>query len=256
MEKLSIYGKKQLEPGKQSFIDCNNFILGVKRNTEGWYLKSFEQGTDESVPNPEEIEEGMYYHTGKSNTLILAPALPVKPMVFKGKRITISPHQRLTFFVKIPLLMQVYYAKKQDENLLAEFPFHKISDTWFGEPVNGEAAYALDAEHFLDINAIERDENSAICPINIFNNNDAPLELERLILRVDQMNLLRFKEQIVTSLVKLEYKGKDHLSAVNYGFSKALHGENHEILAKARNPENKSLLKINFHFIKNIYRTE
>nr|WP_321356508.1 DUF432 domain-containing protein [uncultured Draconibacterium sp.] len=255
MEKVSIYGKKQLNPGESDLINYSIFTLGIKRNEEGWYLKSFDNINGQEIDS-NEIIDGTYYHSGKSNRLILAPALPVKPMIFKNSRIIISPKQRLTFFVKIPLILQVYASKKQDENLLAEFPLQQISNTWFGEPVNGEAAFALESDHFLDFKSIEEDELFAICPITVFNNDNAALDIERLIIRVDQMNLVKFSNHLVTSQVKLEYKGKDHLSSVNYGFAKAFHGENHDIVAKPRNPEGKSLLKINFLFIKNIYRSE
>ncbi len=255
MEKVSIYGKKQLNPGESDLIDYSFFTLGIKRNDEGWYLKSFDNINDQKIDS-NEIIDGTYYHSGKSNRLILAPALPAKPMVFKSSQIVISPKQRLTFFVKIPLILQVYAGKKQDENLLTEFPLQHISDTWFGEPVNGEAAFALESDHYLNFKAIEEDERFAICPITIFNNDNAALEVERLIIRVDQMNLVKFSNHLVTSQVKLEYRGKNHLSSVSYGFAKAFHGETHDIVAKPRNPEGKSLLKINFHFIKNIYRSE
>ncbi|WP_319502373.1 DUF432 domain-containing protein [uncultured Draconibacterium sp.] len=256
MAKVSIYGKKQLNPGESELIDYSTFKLGIKRSDEGWYLKAFDDTHDGQEIATSEIIDGTYYHSGKSNKLILAPALPAKPMVFKSNRIIISPKQRLTFFVKIPLILQLYASKKQDENLLAEFPLQQISNTWFGEPVNGEVAFALESDHYLDFKTMEDDERFAICPITIFNNDNAALELDRLIIRVDQMHLLKYKEHLVTSHVKLEYKGKDHLSSANYGFSKVFHGENHEIIAKPRNPEGKSLLKINFHFIKNIYRSE
>ncbi|WP_319481099.1 DUF432 domain-containing protein [uncultured Draconibacterium sp.] len=256
MEKLSIYGTNQINPGESVVKNCDQFTLGIKRNDEGWYLKTVDDRHEEKAPDSEEINDGTYYHSGKSNKLILSPALPAKPMVFKGSRMVVSPNQRLTFFVRIPIILQVYTLKKQDENLLAEFPLQQISNTWFGEPVNGEPAFALESEHFLNLKAIEPDEKFAVCPITIHNNDNAPLEIERLIIRVDQMHLLKYKEHLVTSHVKLEYKGKDHLSSASYGFSKAFHGENHEIIAKPRNTEGKSLLKINFHFIKNIYRSE
>ena len=256
MEKLSIYGKKQLNPGESVLMDYGIFTLGIKRNDEGWYLKSFDDVNDGQEIDTNEIVDGTYYHSGKSNRLILTPALPVKPMVFKSSRIIISPKQRLTFFVKIPLILQVYASKKLDENLLAEFPLQHISNTWFGEPVNGEVAFALESEHYLNLKTIEADERFAICPVTIFNNDNAALEIERLIIRVDQMHLVKYSNHLVTSQVKLEYRGKDYLSSVNYGFAKAFHGENHDIVAKPRNPEGKSMLKINFHFIKNIYRSE
>ena len=47
MEKVSIYGKKQLNPGESDLIDYSFFTLGIKRNDEGWYLKSFDNINDQ-----------------------------------------------------------------------------------------------------------------------------------------------------------------------------------------------------------------
>jgi hypothetical protein len=256
METVSIYKKHQIQADETLLFDCKNFILGAKREKDGWYIHTFEELKQDEKKYREEISEGEYFQTGKSSSLYLAPALPVKPIVFKGSRLVIAPGQKLIFFVKIPLLLQIYFSKIQEDNLLKEIPFQRLSDTWFGEPDMGEAAYALGADYFLDINKIDANDFEAICPISIFNNNNAPLTLERLIIRVDSLTLCKFNKQIVTSVVKLEYKGNEQISSVQYGFSKNFHGDNHEIIAKPRNEESKGLLKINFHFIKNIYRTE
>lgn len=253
MEQKSIYKKYHLQPGAIDLIECNTFVLGVKREKEGWYIKVFEDSPNVNAINTDEIMDGEYFHSGKSNSLILTPALQYKPLVFKGSKMVIAPYQRLTFFVRIPLILQLYFAKVQEENLLKKIPSQRLSDTWFGEPDYGVAAFALGNEYQLNFSDVETTDMDAICPISIFNNWEQPMEVHRLIIKTDNMSLFKNDNKIVGSLVRLEYKGRDTISSASYGSSKLYHGENPEILAKARSNDTKSLLKANFHFIRNIY---
>ncbi len=253
MNKDSIFQKRRLQPGDTDLLACENFVLGIKRETEGWFVKVFEENTSVDTVDPEEITSGEYFHTGKSNSFIIAPALHSKPLVFKGSRIFIAPHQKLTFFVKIPVIFQLYFSKISDENLLKEIPSRRLSDTWFGDPDNGIAAFALDSTHQLNFSDVETSAMEACCPVSIFNNCNQPLDVQRLIIKTDNMMLFEHNNKMVTSVVKLEYKGKDALSSASYGSSKLYHGENPVILANARSNDTKNLLKTNFHFIRNIY---
>ncbi|WP_167614902.1 DUF432 domain-containing protein [Maribellus sediminis] len=257
MEKNSLFRKWSIQPGEAELIPCNTFVLGVRREKEGWFIKVFDDVSNPEEVNKDDIREGEYYHSGKSNSLIIAPALQYKPLVFKGNKMVIAPHQRMTFFVRIPLVLQLYFSKIQEDNLLKEIPSRRLSDTWFGEPDNGVAAFSLGNEYHLNFDSKDFTELEAVCPVTIFNNWDQQLEVQRLIIKADNMSLFRNDLKLVTSVVKLEYRGQDNISSVSYGTSKQYHGDNPNVLAKARNDDTKSLLKANFHFIRNIYnRTE
>jgi len=257
MEKDSIFRKRTIQPLESELIPVNDFVLGIKREKEGWFVKVFENCTDINEVNKEQITEGEYFHSGKSNSLIITPALQNKPLVFKGNKMLIAPHQRLTFFVRIPLVLQIYFSKIQNENLLKEIPSSILSDTWFGEPDNGVAAFALGSEYQLSFSETEVTDVEAICPVTVYNNWEQQLEIQRLIIKADNLTLYRNGSKIVSSVVKLEYKGQDTISSVSFGTSKQYHGETLETMAKARTDDTKSLLKTNFHFIRNIYnRTE
>jgi len=77
-----------------------------------------------------------------------------------------------------------------------------------------------------------------------------------MILRVENMALYKNNDKIITSLAALDYKGKDIISIAEYRVSKKIHGEKAEIIAKPKSSVSKNILKINFHFIKNIYKSE
>jgi hypothetical protein len=244
MNVKQIFGKQQILPGGAYTLELENTNLTIIREKEGWTFVSTNDGKND------------YHHTGKSNTLIIQPALPEKPLVFKGSRLNVSPKQKLTFFLKVPLTVQVYFSKAQPENLMKEIAVKRLSDTWFGESDNGEVAFALANEYFLNMEEANPSEFEAICPVTIFNNSPTPFEIERLIIRVENMGLYQNAEKIVTSVAEIEYKGKDVISSAEYHYSKIYNGEKQELITKPRNQSGKNPLKIHFHIIKNMYKFE
>lgn len=255
MDEISVFGKHQIIPGEYKIFTLENFSLGVKREKDGWILLNpVPLSTD--VEKQSDFTSGEYFQTGKSNTFHIAPALPQKPLVFKGSKLHLSSGQKLTFFLTIPLSVQVFFSKTQPENLIKEYSPVRLSDTWFGEVFSGEPAFSLGNIFFMSLKEIESSSLEAICPVNIFNNSPGVLEVQRLIIRVENLTLYRKAGNIITSSLLVEYKGKDIISSVSYHYSKVIHGEKAEILANPRSDASKSLLNINFHFIKNLYTQE
>ena len=246
-----IFGKHQLMPGEHRIFTADNFSLGVKRTKEGWLLLLI-SGTE----NEPDFSEGEYFQTGKSNSLHILPALPEKPLVFKGSKLHVSTGQKLTFFLTIPLSVQIYFSKVQQENLLKEYSVTRLSDSWFGEAFSGEPAFALGEDFYMSPENKKTSSLEAICPVTIYNNSPGVLEVQRLIIRVENMTLYQNEDNIVSSSLLIEYKGKDVISSASYHYSKIFHGEKAEILAKPRNESSKNLLNLNFHFIRNIYKHE
>ncbi len=255
MEKNPLFRKLQIEPGDHRIIELEKFRVGIKRESEGWFFLQFDDQQEDEKTTPD-FSTGEFYQTGKSNSLLISPSLPLKPLVFKGSGLFVSPGQKLLFYLKIPLTVQLYFSKIQPEKLLKEIFVNPLSNTWFGDPDSGEPAFSLGNEYFLKPENAQPGSYEALCPISIYNNSPGVLEVERLIIRVENLTLYKINGKIVTSLVSLEYKGKDVISSASYHYSKSIHGEKAEIIAKPQSSMAKSMLKINFHFIKNIYKSE
>jgi hypothetical protein len=251
-----ILKKHQILPGQTKEIEIGCVQLLATRKNEGWQLVTIDNCLEDEIVLDKESTLNDYFQTGKSNSLIIAPALPAKPLVFKGSGLSVLPSQKITIFLKIPLSFQIYFSKIQTENLLREITYQRLSNTWFGEPDNGEPAYALGEEYYLDMDEIEINGFEAICPVTIHNSSSSILNVQRLIIRDENVTLYKNDNKIVTSLVHVEYKGYGDAGNVDYRYSKQYNGEKQEILAKPRNTSGKSLLNLNFHFIKNIYRNE
>ncbi|MGM0620669.1 MAG: DUF432 domain-containing protein [Bacteroidota bacterium] len=255
MEKNQLFRKLQIEPGDHRIVEMEKFRVAVKRESEGWIFLQLDD-TKELKNGEPDFSSGEFYQTGKSNSLLLSPSFPSKPLVFKGSGLFVSPGQKLLFYLKIPLTVQIYFSKNQPEKLLKEILVNPLSNTWFGDPDGGEPAFSLGNEYFLNPDNARPGSYEALCPVSIFNNSAGVLEVERLIIRAENLSLYKNNDKIVTSLISLEYKGKDVVSSASYRFSKNIHGEKPEVIATPRSSVSKNMLKINFHFIKNIYKSE
>ncbi len=250
------FKKYKILPGSTERIELGRMALSANRTKEGWYLETLSGKPESGTKKPVDLSGMDYFQTGKSNSLIVAPALPPKPLVFKGVKLNVLPNQKLMFFVKIPLVFQVYFSKVAPENLLTEIEYKRLSDTWFGEPDGGEPAFSIGSEYSLDFNSIETEYFEAICPISVKNSTAQILDVERLILRDENITLYKNGNRVVCSLVQIEYKGVEVISSADYLFAKEFNGEKQEILAKPRNTSGRHPLKINFHFIRNRYKND
>ena len=89
-------------------LQAGTLHLKVQRISHGWGFKN----TEVNPPFPEitmrnetagfGVSEGALYQTGDSDRLLVIPALPSKPVVFKNSGMRILPGQSMRFFVKIP----------------------------------------------------------------------------------------------------------------------------------------------------------
>jgi len=245
----SIFKKYSLEPNELETIKFGKQTILLKHIEKGWYINV----TDN--PDSSKAEDGEFFQTGSSNSLVFSPALQEKPLVFKSNKISIFPGQSLTFYVKIPLVLQVYYSRKKDENLMREIPFKELTNTWFGEPDKGELAYSVGSEFSLSPEEAGLSVYEAVCPVRVHNSSKTMLEIERLILRVNHLTLYKNRDNLITDLIKIDYKSKESVSAAEYSYSKSIHGEKETVVTKPREINSLAQLKRNFHFIKNIYRS-
>lgn len=241
-------------------IQAGTLNLQVRRMSMGWGFRSEETtGAFEEIKvvnsnSAMQVSESALYQTGKSDDLVILPALPTKPLVLKNSGLRILPDQSMRFFVKIPLWMQFYYSGTFPGQFMTEYPLFRLSDTWFGEPDEGEPALALGNFYQKDASLLDLKPWEAICPVHINNHSGLLLEVQRFIIRVENLSLIDTGNQLMTSLTEIEYKGRGQISSANYHLSKNVHGVDYNQIAPPRNAGSRSSLKINFHFIKNIYQ--
>lgn len=234
----------------------------VKHISNGWQIKSrnADQPNDElqvvEVDGFDDESDIISFQTGKSNDLYVMPALPNKAVVFRNsKNIKISAGESANLFFRIPLAFQLYFQEIKDENRLFEAPLQRLSDTWFGEPDNGEPAYSIGSNYDLELDKVKRCSWEAITPVEIVNSTATVFELQRLILRVEDFSLYLKNNQLFSNHVAIGFSGPEHDGSVNLSVKKAVHGSKPVLLSRPRNNGNRNLLRKSFYFIKNIYQS-
>jgi hypothetical protein len=234
----------------------------LKHVANGWLIKSRasaqpfdDMAVEESVDLADD-QDVLHFYAGNSTNLIVVPALPDKAVVFRNnKNLKVSAGQSARLFFRIPLNMQFYFDAVKDENRLFEVSLQRLSDTWFGEIDNGEPAYSIGSNYYQSLAEVEARPWEAIASVEIINNTFGVLDLQRLILRVEEFNLYRKDNQLLTSHVAIEFKGQEQVESVNLSTRGDIHGDKFELAAPKRLSDSKKLLRRSFFFIKNIYQS-
>ncbi len=236
--------------------------IGVKRVPNGWLVKSQSnaQPTDNLlVAETMDLTDGpdvFHFYTGESNDLLVVPALPNKPVVFRNnKNLKVSAEEKARLFFRIPLTIQLYFQEIKDTNRMTELPLQRLSDTWFGEIDSGEPAYSIGSAYYNSLSDIDLKYWEAVIPVEIINNTSGTLDLQRLILRVEDFNLYRNANYILSNYINIEFKGQEQVESVSLSTSDDIHGDKFQLIANKRLSDSKKLLRRSFFFIKNIYQS-
>lgn len=246
----------------QTFLFRGGFIeVLVKRISNGWLIKTRVPDQPDSVIRAEEVDgfdndaDVFHFQTGKSPVLHVVPALPNKSVVFRNnKNIKISAGESAKLYFRIPLGIQFYFQEVKDENRIFEIPMQRLSDTWFGEADNGEAAFSIGSNYDTEFAEIQEMPWESISPVEIINKTTSVFDLQRLILRVEDFSLFLKNNQLLTNHVHIEFTGPDHDGSVNLSVRKEIHGTKPLQLARPRTEGSRNLLRKSFYFIKNMYQ--
>jgi hypothetical protein len=261
MDKADFWGTYRFKTGQTLKFKAGYAIVWVRHTSNGWQVK---KQLTEIVPEGLLVEEDdeliddsnvLHFYSSHSDTLFLTPSLPDKAVVFRNnKNIKIGAGEQAPLFFKIPLSMQFFAGEITEGNLLLEISMQRLSDTWFGEIDNGEPAYSIGSNYDKSLVETHATLWQAIAPVDIINSTSGILDLQRLILRVEDFNLYRKSNLILTSHATIEFKGQEQAGNVNLTTKENIHGNKPEMIAKSRLSDAKKMLRRNFFFIKNIYQ--
>ena len=257
ISKKYFWGKYELKNGDAWQFTGGQALVFIKRLTYGWMISDEKNDEirdqlafkvcDSFTANGKEI----VHQTGRSDILHVLPSLPIKPVVLRNnKTIIVSPKQSIKLYLAIPINIQFYFSQIDEDHLMTEIALENLSDTWFGDSDIGEPAYSIGQQYALLPEELELKNYEAICPVKITNNSNHPLELERLIIRVENLLIYLKNERLMTSQVTIDFKGPDQISNIHFSTDKKIHGEHPVIVAKQRSTGTKTILGKSFHFIK------
>lgn len=176
-------------------------------------------------------------------TVKLIPKTPDRPVVVRPEvPVNLPPKQKAIFFVRVPCWVAVTVGEP-DPRLLCEEPSLVLSNTWFGDPTSGDLCYSMRTRarrHNVDT---QIEPHRIVCPVTISNVAKKGVDITRLCVHVEHLNIYLGETRLWTNGVSITFKGENEVSQVAYSRDVPEYEPAAEMLSKARKPLKKPLLK-------------
>ncbi|WP_428386188.1 DUF432 domain-containing protein [Mucisphaera sp.] len=155
-----------------------------------------------------------YILASNSQEIGLRYLLPDRPLVARPESVLVLPPGRhATFYFGIPLRIAVVEAALPPVTL-TELPTIVLSNIWFGDPMQGELCYSLMTRAKRDVDLAERRPYRAICTLEIRNESDEPIKVQRLRVSGPNLDLFEGEGQVWTNRVVARFRSQEQGSEV------------------------------------------
>lgn len=189
--------------------------ITVQRTDHEWHLSTSRRSMDTRNGPETEMHRGVAQP--QDNTIRCGALLPDRPLVIRPDApLGIHPGREATFYVGIPVWVRVR-AGVQLQDILCDLPTAILSRSWFGTPIEGEACYSVRSSAKRDPAEISSDPHIAACTITIRNGSPAPLHVERLCIRSQDLPVFGGKDRLWTVPARVTYRGEGEWSRIVYG---------------------------------------
>lgn len=182
-----------------------------------------------------------------TKTVILKPIMPDRAVVVKPEsELRITPGADALFYVFIPIWIQIVV----EDAILCELPTIILSNTWFGEPHDGELCYSLLTSARRSLDGITRRAHQAICPVYIKNTATEELEFKRLCIQVRHLGIFEGQQQMWTNKIHVQFRGDDKESSIKFEDTPQKIEKKLSMIGQPRKKATKSFVKKSFDTFK------
>lgn len=199
---------------------------------------------------PENLTWNRYIYKSELNIIRFVPCLPDRPIVVDPELpIRILPDNSALFFVSIPSWIRIFTGT-QGKIMLLEVPAEVLSNTWFGDPMEGELCYSFKTLARRSLKDINPRPHRIYCPVNVYNGATVPLEFQKLCIHVENLRVYKGKELLLTNEIDIIFLGDDQPSQIKLSGRKPSIDKDCKLICEARMPSKGSLLKRSFSLLK------
>jgi hypothetical protein len=256
--KTGLWEAVTLKPDTLYRAEFSTLSMWLRRRGRDWFLASRRLGERKAASPlaevkriPPDLSFSRWVAGGDASTVRFVPAMPDRPLVVRpAVTLKVAPGEDGRLFVGIPVWVRIVVLPAGIT--LGEMPATILSNTWFGEPTSGELCYALragatEAPEQLDIRSDE-----AICPITIRNRAPRELDLQRLCVRVEHLEVYGKMRRLWTNELEVRFTGEERSSQITIGNGPPGYAEKAEKLCEARRKADSTFLKQSFSFLRSL----
>lgn len=197
----------------------------IRRQGDEWMVASTDNPDQIEIRNtavldtiPEAVEWRRYVFSGNSKTVQLSPVSPDRSVVVRPESVLkIESGARALFYVLIPVWIKIAVGT-QKKHSLDELPSKILSNTWFGEPHEGELCYYLKTWAKRSLDGMVSRPHQMVCPVYIKNGSSTDLLFNRLCIRTGFLSIYQGASWLWTNKVFVQFRGVNQTSKIKYDY--------------------------------------
>lgn len=185
-------------------------------------------------------------------TIELLPLMPDKQVVVRPEHpFILASGAKATIFTRIPVWVGVY-TNEAKRHKLTEIASLVLNKTWFGDFLDGVLCYWVATTARRRVTDDIFQPHTAISTLNIKNDSEQDLTIDKLSLLVERLSLYEKNGQLWTDEMDIVYNGEDNHSEITMT-GKAPQGfKDAKLISSPRNPQRKSFAERTFKILKEI----
>lgn len=185
-------------------------------------------------------------------TIELLPLMPDKQVVVRPEHpFNLTSGAKATIFTRIPVWVGVY-TNEAKRHKLTEIASLVLNKTWFGDFLDGVLCYWVATTARRSVTDDIFQSHTAISTLNIKNDSEHDLTIDKLSLLVERLSLFEKNGQLWTDEMDIVYNGEDNQSEITMT-GKAPQGfKDAKLISSPRNPQRKSFAERTFKILKEI----
>lgn len=152
---------------------------------------------------------------GSHYTINIKPVFPDHSVVVKPENaFHVLPDAQARIYVKVPLWVKIEHANKPKEQQLGLFPSVVLSNTWFGDFIQGELCYWISSHARREFDPSDYECFQIVCPVQIKNTSTEKLLVDKLCLRVKTLSIFEHEGILWANESRIFYRGTEDISKI------------------------------------------
>lgn len=249
-DKATIWGPISIIPGEISVHWVGPLKLLFKRLfNEIWIASDRSQVEHTDV---DELDWSRWAIKKEDFTVELYPMMPNKQVVVRPEHpFNLASGAKATIFTRIPIWVGIY-TNESKKHKLTEIPSIMLSKTWFGDFLDGILCYWVTTTARRNVTDDIFQAHTAISTLNIKNDSDNDLTIDKLSLLVERLSLYEKNGQLWTDEMDIVYKGEDNQSEITMTGKPPQGFKDAKLISSPRNPLKKSFAERTFNILREI----
>lgn len=200
-------------PGETARVDVGPLRLWLRGvENELWlaFDRKSHDGSDLPDEPPEDAEWSRWAMEHRPHRLRLTPVFPDRPLVVKPEHpFTLLRRADARVFMRAPVWVRLEAVEESRGRalLLTEIPTEVLSETWWGDFLEGELAFWLTTKARRELRPEHFEPHLVMCTLQLTNLSEDDLGVEKLSLRVEHLSIYEKEGWLWAEEVEVNYHG-------------------------------------------------